>query len=186
MVGRGASLEAAPIGCSSSTTCSLSSCIKIYMSMSKNQWVHKIPNKTILHGGIMTFSKKVRHTCTSAGERWVRDDLDWVLFKNHSLTRSSCIKWYIFQCQQNNGCTKKLLACTKKTILHGGTMTFSKKVRHTCTLGRERWVSNDPDWVLFNNHSFTIKLHKIIYMSMSAYQWGKQGKIYLHVQKKYN
>ena len=69
-VSDGASLVATPIGCSLSTTCSLSSCIKIYMC----------------------------------------------------------------QCQQINGCTKNILACTNKTILHGGTMTFSKKARHTCNL----------------------------------------------------
>ena len=50
-------------------------------------------------------------------------------------------------------------------------INFSKKARHTCTLeGSERWVSDDPDWVLFKHHSLTIKLHKIIYMSMSAYK----------------
>ena len=30
---------------------------------------------------------------------------------------------------------EKILACTNKTILHGRTMNFSKKERHTCTLG---------------------------------------------------
>ena len=64
-------------------------------------------------------------------------------------------------------------------------MMFSKKVKHTCTLGGERWVSDDPDWVIYNNHSPTIKLHKIIYMSMSAYQWGKQGKDTCMYKKKY-
>ena len=73
-----------------------------------------------------------------------------------------------------NGCTKNILACTNKTILHGGTMNFSKKARHTCTWGGERWVSSDPDWVLFKHHLLTIKLHKIIYMSMSANQWVHQ------------
>ena len=79
-----------------------------------------------------------------------------------------------------------MLDNTKKMrhIQHGGIMNFSKKSIHTCTLGGgERCMSNDPDWVLFNNHLLTIKLHKIIYMSMSAYQWGQQGKRYLHVQK---
>ena len=88
---------------------------------------------------------------------------------------SSRIKIYICQCQQINGCTKNILACTNKTILHGGTMTFSNKWRHACTLGGERWVRNVPDWILFKHHSLTIKLHKIIYMSMSANQWVHQN-----------
>ena len=49
-------------------------------------------------------------------------------------------------------------------------MNFSKKVRHTYIMGG-RWVSSGPDWVLFKHHSLTIKLHKIIYMSMSKNQW---------------
>ena len=84
----------------------------------------------------MNFSKKVRHTCTvGAWERWVSDDPDWVLFNNQSLT-IKLHKIYIYvNVKKSMGARKKILAFTNKTILHGGTMTFSKKARHTCTLG---------------------------------------------------
>ena len=37
-----------------------------------------------------------------------------------------------------------------------------------------RWVTNGSDWALFKHHSLTIKLLKIIYMSMSSNQWVHQ------------
>ena len=46
---------------------------------------------------------------------------------------------------------------------------FKENETYMYLRGRERWVSDDPDWVLFKHHSLTIKMHKIIYMSMSTY-----------------
>ena len=62
-------------------------------------------------------------------------------------------------------------------------MNFSKKARHTCTLGeRERSLTNDPDWVIFKKHSLTRNLHKVIYANVSKSMGAP--KIYLHVQRK--
>ena len=43
---------------------------------------------------------------------------------------------------------------------------FFKESETHMYLGGGRWVSSDPNLVLFKYHSLTIKMHKIIYMSM--------------------
>ena len=72
----------------------------------------------------------------------------------------------------------------RKTYLHvqiklyymEGQWIFQIKLDLYVPWGGERWVSDDPDWVLFKHHSLTIKLHKIIYMSMSSISMGKTRK----------
>ena len=113
MVGHGASLTTTLIGCSSSTTCSLSSCLKIYIYVnvkkSMGAW------KTYLHVQI---------------------------------------KLYYIE----------------------GQWIFQRKQEIHVPWGGEWWVSDDPNWVLFKHHSLTIKLNKVIYISMSAFQWGDKEK----------
>ena len=61
------------------------------MSMSTNQWVHR--KDTCVYKENYTtwrddeFFKESETYMYLGGESWVRNGLDWVLFKHHSLTR---------------------------------------------------------------------------------------------------
>ena len=87
---------------------------------------------------------------------------------------------------------------TKKMrhILHGRKMIFLKKEKHTCTLGGERWVTNNLYLVLFKHHWLTRCLHKVTYVNVNKYkenetyttwtdnEFFKESETYLHAQIK--
>ena len=86
------------------------------------------------------------------------NDLDSVLLNHHSLT----IKMHkiIYMSMSANQWVHEKI---NKTILNGGTVNFARKVRHTCTSGTrggDRWVSDDPNWVLLKLQSLTISYIK--------------------------
>ena len=46
--------------------------------------------------------------------------------------------------------------------------------------GGVRWVSNDPDWVLFKHHFLTRSLHKIIDVNVSKSMGSPKRYLLVH------
>ena len=115
------------------------------------------------------------HRClTSSGP-------DWVLFKHHSLT-IKLHKIVYMSMLANKWVHQKDTCMYKENYTTWRDDEFFKESETYMYLGGKRWVRNEPNWVLFKNHSFTRRLHKIIYVNVNKSMGAP--KRYLHVQRK--
>ena len=103
-------------------------------------------------------------------ERWVTSGLNWVLFKHHFVT-IKLHKIIYMSISANQWVHQKYKCMYKENYTTWRDNDFFKESKTCMYQGGERWVRRGPDWVLFKHYSLTINMHKIIYMSMSAYQW---------------
>ena len=113
----------------------------------------------------MTFSKKEKHTCIWGDERWVRDNINWVLFKHHLLT-IKLHKIIYMSMSANQWVHQKDTCMYKENYTTWRDNDFFKESKTYMYIGgAEKWVRNDLIWVLFKHHSLNIRLHKIVYVN---------------------